>query len=92
MVYRQGRIDQFVDKRYVYSDLFIGPTVLVSGEVRIVWSIINSVGTENLTVTSTNGTVDYDITINITSTTPSIFSVNITRIQSPFLTQQLSMA
>jgi len=82
------------DRRFAIGELFIGPTVIVSGEpkIRFILSPLNN-GTATLSAATSVGSnlADFKISVNM-SLTAEPYSLWVVQIQSPLLTQQLSMA
>lgn len=98
-IYRTGSESQFSDRRFMNAYLFIGPPVIVTGELHIVYYLYEQFEAQDLDaveVSHTSEAGDYNIIVYAAalrySTSPQLMSANVTRIQSPFLTEQLSMA
>jgi hypothetical protein len=87
----------YENRKFVIADLFIGPTVIVNTEPSVVYKILPEVRdpyNTRLSVSTPISVVGFDFNIDVYATPPDneFYSVWVLQVQSPFLTQQLSIA
>ena len=85
------------NRKFVIADLFIGPTVIVNTEPSVVYKILPEVRDPYGSFLSVSIGIIYesaDFNINVYARPPDgdLYSVWVLQVQSPFLTQQLSIA